>query len=55
MSDVLSNEQMRQRVSELEKTMQCSCNLDRWEPNPRTGHTNVCPISKAAYATQPVR
>ena len=32
---------------ELAKTMPCCCDLDRWEPEWRTGHSWVCPIHKA--------
>jgi hypothetical protein len=28
--------------------MQCNCDLDRWEPEPLTGHSHVCRIHKAA-------
>lgn len=27
--------------------MQCRCDLDNWQPDPRTGHSWVCPIHKA--------
>ena len=37
-------------VAKLEKTMQCSCDLDRWEPTKETGHSWVCQIHKAALA-----
>ncbi len=35
-------------VTELEKTMRCNCDLDRWEPERSTGHSHVCRIHKAA-------
>lgn len=35
-------------VKELEKTMQCNCDLDNWEPELSTGHSCVCRIHKAA-------
>jgi hypothetical protein len=35
-------------VKEKEKTMQCCCDLDRWEPEKDTGHSWVCPVHKAA-------
>ncbi len=31
-------------VKGLEKTMQCNCDLDRWEPEKMTGHSWVCRI-----------
>jgi hypothetical protein len=34
----------------LEVEMQCTCDLDRWEPDRRTGHSSVCQIHKAAIA-----
>ena len=34
-------------VAELERSMQCFCDLDKWEPE-HTGHTFVCPIHKEA-------
>ena len=37
-------------VAELEKTMQCNCDLDNWEPERDTGHSWVCRIHKAAKA-----
>ncbi len=36
------------KASELEKTMRCFCDLDRWEPEIETGHSWVCPIHKEA-------
>jgi hypothetical protein len=29
---------------------QCYCDLDNWQPDPRTGHTTVCQIHKALTA-----
>lgn len=40
----------KERIEELEKTMQCQCDLDRWQPEKDTGHSWVCPIYKAAKA-----
>lgn len=37
-------------AKELSKTMQCNCDLDNWQPEPRTGHSHVCGIHKAAIA-----
>ena len=39
---------MLEKVKELEKTMPCTCDLDRWEPEKSTGHSCVCGIHKAA-------
>lgn len=47
---------LRELAAELAKTMQCTCDLDRWEPEPSTGHSWVCGIHKAAvslYSRQP--
>lgn len=41
---------MRPIVEELRETMQCNCDLDRWEPERMTGHSFVCRIHKAAIA-----
>lgn len=35
-------------VKEKESTMQCCCDLDKWEPEKDTGHSWVCRIHKAA-------
>ena len=36
-------------VKELEAAgMQCTCDLDRWQPEPETGHSWVCGIHIAA-------
>ena len=35
---------------ELQKTMQCNCDLDKWEPEKSTGHSWVCRIHKSAQA-----
>jgi len=29
-----------------EEGMRCNCDLDRWEPEPNTGHSWVCRIHK---------
>jgi len=39
---------MKERVSALEETLQCNCDLDRWEPEPDTGHSWVCRIHTTA-------
>ena len=36
-------------VAELSKTMQCNCDLDKWEPERSTGHSWVCRIHKRAW------
>lgn len=36
---------------ELKRSMQCTCDLDRWEPEPITGHSWVCDIHKLAVKT----
>lgn len=37
----------RQRAEELSREMRCNCDLDKWEPERRTGHSWVCRIHKA--------
>lgn len=39
---------LRVHVHDLEKTMQCNCDLDRWEPERSSGHSLACRIHKAA-------
>lgn len=39
---------LREYVKEFEKTMQCNCDLDSWQPEQSTGHSHVCRIHKAA-------
>ena len=41
---------LRAIVAELKLTMQCNCDLDKWEPERDTGHSHVCRIHKAAKA-----
>ena len=36
----------RSTAKELEKTMFCNCDLDKWQPERDTGHTKVCRIHK---------
>jgi len=38
------NEFIKRTVDELEKKMQCNCDLDKWEPERDTGHSFVCRI-----------
>jgi hypothetical protein len=35
-------------VKELEATIQCSCDLDNWQPEKETGHSWVCRIHNLA-------
>jgi hypothetical protein len=35
------------------RTPECQCDLDKWQPDPRTGHTHVCPIHKATLIRSP--
>ncbi len=37
-------------VEEQESLLQCTCDLDCWEPEKTTGHTWVCQIHKNALA-----
>ena len=41
---------LKELAKEIEPTMQCNCDLDRWQPEPSTGHSWVCRIHKAATA-----
>ncbi len=45
----LKDRQLRRKglAVEFSKTMQCNCDLDRWEPEKHTGHSHVCDIHKA--------
>lgn len=38
----------REIAKELARTMPCNCDLDRWQPEPLTGHSWVCRIHKRA-------
>lgn len=42
---------MAQIVAEIKLTTRCNCDLDKWEPDPATGHSFVCRIHKQAVAT----
>lgn len=49
----LAHEKHARRMEEvraLAKTIQCNCDLDRWEPERDTGHSHVCRIHKAYKA-----
>lgn len=35
-------------VNEVSKELGCNCDLDKWEPEPDTGHSFVCRIHKEA-------
>ena len=39
---------LREIAVSLEKTMQCNCDLDNWEPEKNTGHSHVCRIHRRA-------
>ena len=42
-------------VKEVAPTLQCNCDLDRWEPERDTWHSHVCRIhkeSKRRYALE---
>ena len=41
---------MRLIAQDLEKTMQCNCDLDNYEPTKETGHSWVCRIHKETMA-----
>lgn len=43
------SDKLKEIVKELEKGMQCTCDLDKWEPERDTGHSWVCAIHKAAH------
>jgi len=46
------SEDLRKRARELSETMQCCCDLDKWEPERNTGHSLVCRIHKAVMAEE---
>lgn len=49
-----SNKSQRMaHVRELEKAMQCNCDLDNWTPEETTGHSWVCRIHQAAMRRFP--
>ena len=41
-------DKMKVIVTELEKKLQCNCDLDAWQPEHATGHSRVCRIHKTA-------
>lgn len=45
---MLEHKEPREFVAELEKDMQCNCDLDNWVPRKTTGHSWVCRIHKTA-------
>ncbi len=47
----MSKQTIKEIVAEIEPTMQCNCDFDRWEPEKDTGHSWVCRIHKAAKST----
>lgn len=40
--------ELKEIVAKLEKTMQCNCDLDNWQPEADTGHSWVCRIHHLA-------
>ncbi len=48
MFDIAQAATMKEIVREVEGKMQCTCDLDNWEPEKSTGHSWVCQIHKAA-------
>jgi len=52
MENVMEQEKKEPTLCEIimgfEKTMQCNCDLDNWEPEKLTGHSHVCRIHNAA-------
>lgn len=51
-SDAKREQTIKDAVAVFERTMQCCCDLDNWEPEPLYGHSWVCRIYKAARATE---
>ena len=43
---------LKEIVRQIESSVPCKCDLDRWEPEKSTGHSWVCPIHKAAIAVR---
>jgi hypothetical protein len=41
------SKQIIEIIKKHESELQCMCDLDKWEPEPITGHSFVCPIHKA--------
>lgn len=41
-------ETLKEIVKRISSQMQCTCDLDNWEPEISTGHSFVCQIHKAA-------
>ena len=40
---------LKEHAAEIKASgMQCNCDLDNWQPEPKTGHSWVCRIHKAA-------
>jgi len=39
---------LREIATELNGGMQCNCDLDNWQPNVSTGHSDVCRVHKRA-------
>lgn len=51
----MGEQNLREKASELAKTMRCNCDLDNWEPDRRTGHSWVCRIHRAAIGLSELR
>lgn len=51
----MGEQNLREKASELAKTMRCNCDLDKWEPDRRTGHSWVCRIHRAAIGLSELR
>lgn len=41
---------LKEIAKELRGFLQCNCDLDKWEPEPNTGHSFVCRIHKTALS-----
>lgn len=48
---VMSAKSLKELAKEVESTLVCNCDLDRWEPERTTGHSHVCRIHRAAVST----
>ena len=50
MTETETKKTIREHVADLVAGgMRCNCDLDNWEPNRSTGHSDVCRIHKAAH------
>jgi len=39
---------LKEIAEELQESMHCNCDLDKWQPEPDTGHSWVCRIDEEA-------